>query len=161
MVFRFCHYVTPINRIERAIYANLCLIQKIRFTNTIHIDESLVQATKNANRMWFKVFSTETRLGLIGRYPHLYSVQVFGGISRRGPTSLEIYSGRLNSAGFQLLLGRILTPFIQNNYQHGHLLLMDNAPCHSSVSSKEFIERNGFNHFKTPAQSPDLNPIGI
>jgi hypothetical protein len=81
------------------------LWQKFQFNNTIHIDESIVQATKNANRMWFRFSPTETRLGLIGRYPHIYSVQVIGGISRRGPTSLEIYTGKLNSDGFQVLLG--------------------------------------------------------
>lgn len=133
----------------------------MRFLNSIHLDESTVQATKNANRMWFQCFPTETRLGLIGRYSHLFSVQVIGGISRRGPTSLEIYTGRLDSDGFQELLARILPPFINENYPITHRLLMDNAPCHASNSTKEFLELNGIHHFKTPAQSPDLNPIEL
>ena len=131
----------------------------MQFENTI----SIVQATKNANRMWFRFSPTETRLGLIGRYPHLYSVQVIGGISRRGPTSLEIYTGKLNSDGFQDLLGRILPPFIDQHFPgtNTYRLMMDNAPCHSSATTKDYMNRNRIYHFKTPTQSPDLNPIGI
>ena len=38
---------------------------------------------------------------------------------------------------------------------------MDNAPCHSSAYSNRFIAQNAINHFKTQAQSPDLNPIEL
>lgn len=161
MLIRFCQYVTIKNRIERVIFARLCLLQNMQFFNTIHLDESLVQATKNGNRMWFQRFPFETRLGLIGRYPHIFSVQIIGGISRRGRTNLLIYSGRLDSAGFQSCLQRILQPFINQNYPNLHRLCMDNAPCHASASTKDFLLLNNINHFKTPAQSPDLNPIGI
>ena len=83
--------------------------------------------------------------------------------SIRGPTSLEIYTGNLNSDGFQVLLGRMLPPFIDQHFPstNTHRLMMDNAPCHSSVSTKDYMNRNIMYHFKTPAQSPDLNPIGI
>jgi hypothetical protein len=38
---------------------------------------------------------------------------------------------------------------------------MDNAPCHSSRSSQNFISRNRINKILTPAQSPDFNPIEL
>jgi hypothetical protein len=38
---------------------------------------------------------------------------------------------------------------------------MDNAKCHVSKSTMRFLRRNLINHFKTPAQSPDFNPIEL
>ena len=38
---------------------------------------------------------------------------------------------------------------------------MNNATSHSSRSTTEFLRKNGINHFKTPAQSPDFNPIEL
>ena len=36
---------------------------------------------------------------------------------------------------------------------------MDNARPHVANFSRNFLNNNNINHFKTPAQSPDLNPI--
>jgi hypothetical protein len=38
---------------------------------------------------------------------------------------------------------------------------MDNAPAHTAVSTREHFEDININHFKSPAQSPDLNPIEL
>jgi hypothetical protein len=38
---------------------------------------------------------------------------------------------------------------------------MDNSKVHVSYSTKIYMFRNLINHFKTPAQSPDLNPIEL
>ncbi len=57
----------------------------------------------------------------------------------------------------------MLLPFF-NSHQRlkvHHSLQMDNAPCHSSWYTKQFLIQNRIYHFKTPAQSPDLNPIEL
>ena len=36
---------------------------------------------------------------------------------------------------------------------------MDNVPSHISGYTREFFQNHNINHFKTLAQSPDLNPI--
>ena len=37
--------------------------------------------------------------------------------------------------------------------------MQDNDPKHSSIHASNFPERNNVNWWKTPAESPDLNPI--
>ena len=38
---------------------------------------------------------------------------------------------------------------------------MDNSPIHRSFQSTVFFLNNGINHFQTPAQPPDFNPIEL
>ena len=85
---------------------------------------------------------------------------MIGGISRWGRTELIIFDGKLNSTGFCQCLQIFLLPFI-NEHQQYHRLHMDNAPSHTANSTREFIELNHVNHFKTPAQSPKLMPIEL
>ena len=142
-------------------FANYCALSRIQFNNSIHLDECCVQLDRNCNMIWHKKFDDETRGGLIGRYSKLMSVHIIGGISRLGPTSLEIWDGLLDSYGFQQMLARFCVPFVNNNYPNSHLLMMDNATIHTSPETNEFLLANNLNHFPTPPQSPDLNPIGI
>ena len=72
-----------------------------------------------------------------------------------------MFNGHLNAIEFQNLLEQFLVPFIANQYPNYHCLQMDNAPCHTARSTRDFIEKNNINHIKTPAQSPDLNPIEL
>ena len=88
---KFCQFFSMKNRIKRVIFAELCLYSKKKFYCTIFIDESCFQASKNSNRIWFnKDIPNQTRIGLVERYAHLYSVQVLGGISRVGRSELFI-----------------------------------------------------------------------
>ena len=38
---------------------------------------------------------------------------------------------------------------------------MDNAPSHSSTRTKNLLRNREISHLKTPAQSPDMNPIEL
>jgi hypothetical protein len=41
-----------------------------KFLNSIFIEESTVQSTENAHKIWNKKFPDETRLGLIEKFSH-------------------------------------------------------------------------------------------
>jgi hypothetical protein len=56
------------------------------------IDESTVQSSKNAYKNLNIPFANETRLGLIETYADPISNNSLGGISRRGPTPLIIFT---------------------------------------------------------------------
>ena len=129
--------------------------------NTIFIDESTIKATKNAPLSWqLKVPGLEKR-GLVGRYSHPLAVHVIGGISRRGATKLIIFNGNMNARGFAHLADDFLVPFIRRTFPISHTLHMDNSPVHTSRRITNYINRNGINHFMTPAESPDINPIEL
>ena len=68
-----------------------------------------------------------------------------------------IFSGYMESIGFQTILERNLLPFIRTKYPDGHRFWQDNDPKHTSKSTKEWMEKNGVNHWPTPPESPVCN----
>jgi hypothetical protein len=90
---RRCAAVNEKNRIERIIFAKLCIDLGERFDNSIFLDECTVSMDKNGKTQWYRKFPGETRLGFKGQYKHTQSVHIIGGISRRGATKLMIFTG--------------------------------------------------------------------
>ena len=158
---RYCHMVSLKNRIERFFFSLCCVEFEFNFDYNIFIDEATNCADKNGHTRWYRKIEGETRRGLVGRNAHEVSCHVIGGISRRGATELIIFSGRLDANDFTFLLNSFLRPFVENNYPDYHILHMDNAPSHTAIRTRAYLEVTNLNHFKTPAQSPDLNPIEL
>ena len=53
-----------------------------------------------------------------------------------------------------------MLPSAKHLYPTGNYTFMqDNAPVHTSVSNKKFLQDSGVNVLPWPGQSPDLNPI--
>ena len=57
------------------------------------------------------------------------------------------------------ILKQTLIPFIKTTYPTAHRFMQDNNPKHTSIYASDFMEEKGVNWWKTPAESPDLNPI--
>ena len=57
------------------------------------------------------------------------------------------------------ILRETLLPFIRQVYPTGHRLMQDNDPKHTSLYGRDFLEDNNVNWWRTPAESPDMNPI--
>ncbi|CAM4846293.1 unnamed protein product, partial [Rotaria magnacalcarata] len=90
------------------------------------------------------------------------SISVWGCIAggARGP--LVIYNGRLNGPAYINTIKEALPMFIHNAFDAGNqnwTYMQDNAPCHTSKYTMNWMKNNGINLVKWPASSPDLNPI--
>ena len=57
------------------------------------------------------------------------------------------------------ILWQILVPFIASVYLYSHRFMQDNDPKHTSKLGESFLSSNRVNWWKTPPESPDLNPI--
>ena len=79
---------------------------------------------------------------------------MWGAISRRGPTSIAIFEGIMDSTFYQEILRRKLLPFIRDKYPEGHRFQQD-----VSRSTRQWLEDNNVNYWPTPPESPDMNPI--
>ena len=70
-----------------------------------------------------------------------------------------VFSGTMTAEGYIQLLRESLLPFSRNVYPDGHCLMQDNDPKHTSRRAQVFFDEEGVHWWKTPAESPDCNPI--
>uniref|UniRef100_A0A1X7UBN6 Tc1-like transposase DDE domain-containing protein n=1 Tax=Amphimedon queenslandica TaxID=400682 RepID=A0A1X7UBN6_AMPQE len=64
----------------------------------------------------------------------------------------------MNATGFIEVLNAGLVPYL-NKVDSNPRFMQDNDPKHSSRRVASWMESMGINWWKTPAESPDLNPI--
>lgn len=65
----------------------------------------------------------------------------------------------MNAPLFVQILERTLLPFLQERLPDGHRFMQDNDPKHTSRCAQEFFDVHEVNWWKTPPESPDLNPV--
>uniref|UniRef100_A0A1X7SXC3 Tc1-like transposase DDE domain-containing protein n=1 Tax=Amphimedon queenslandica TaxID=400682 RepID=A0A1X7SXC3_AMPQE len=92
------------------------------------------------------------------RAKHPVKVHVWAGISCKGKTPIVIFEGKMNATCFIEVLNAGLVPYL-NKVDSNPRFMQDNDPKHSSRRVASWMESMGINWWKTPAESPDLNPI--
>ena len=91
---------------------------------------------------------------------HPPSVMVWGcfdGKKGRGRLEFLKKGETMNSVRYQATLEEKLLPIFEARGMKW--FLQDGAPCHTSKSTREFLERNRVPVLPWPGNSPDLNPI--
>ena len=84
---------------------------------------------------------------------------VWGAISLQGNSALNFCKKSIDSAEYQRTLNNFMCPMIDIFYPDGCEFQQDNAPCHVSKSTKEFMRLRNIHPIGWPPNSPDLNPI--
>ena len=156
---KYCQLVREPNRAKRLAFARKCQDDGETFDNVIFTDECTVAMESNLKlsfRRWWEPPK------LKGKPKHPYKVHVWAGISKRGATTLAVFGGIMESTFFtEDLLSKSLMPFIRETFPDGHRFQQDNDPKHTSKLTQKFIDDNNINWWKTPPESPDMNPIEL
>ena len=152
----YCQLIRENNKQKRVDWCRKCIDEDERFTNVIWTDECSVQLEPHRK-------TCSRRKGkpkpLRPRPKHPLKIHIWGGISMKGPTPLVMFSGIMNATRYAVILENGLLPFIEQKYARGHRLQQDNDPKHTSKFIESFFSRRNVNWWKTPPESPDLNPI--
>jgi transposase len=85
---------------------------------------------------------------------------VWGGISKQGRTGLVVFNGIMKSTFYaNKIVSENFCPFVDTHYPNAHRLMQDNDPKHTSRETQRFMLEHNVNWWRTPPESPDLNPI--
>ena len=131
--------------------------QNDRVDNVIFSDEASIQIETHRLRCYRKKGEKPKPKP---RPKHPVKVHVWAGISKKGATSIAIFTGIMDAEFYVNILDRCLVPFIRDRFACGeHSFMQDNDPKHVSRRAQQFFAENDINWWRTPPESPDCNPI--
>ena len=154
----YCQAIREANKswTKRLEWCQQRLLDNEQFSDVIFTDESSIQLESH-RRKSFRKRSAPRKLKY--RHKHPLKVHVWAGISKRGATSIVIFTGILTATRYAEILSASLIPFIRRQYPDTHRLYQDNDPKHTSRYVQGFFEDNDINWWKSPSESPDINCI--
>ena len=85
-------------------------------------------------------------------------VHVWAGISLKGATGICTFEGSMDADQYVEVLRQTLLPFLRE-VMPVHHFMQDNEPQHTSKKAVAFLATESINWWKTPAESPDCNPL--
>lgn len=156
---RYCALISESNQEKRVEWCQKQVEEgDLEFENVVWTDECTVQLESH-RRFCFRKKGQPVKYRMKPKHPP--KVNIWAGISRRGATQVVIFTGILTATRYVDILEAGLLPFLESAYPDGHRYMQDNDPKHTSRYAQWWYEDNAVNWWKTPASSPDLNPIEL
>ena len=152
----YCQLIRENNKVKRKEWCQKQIDNRENFENVIFTDECTVQLDHHGRLSFRK--EKEQRM-LKQRPKHPAKIHIWGGISIRGPTRIIMFTGKMDAIRYGKIIEAGLVPFVRACFPDGHRLHQDNDPKHSSNHIKRLFKFHGIYWWKTPPESPDLNPI--
>lgn len=152
----YCQLIREVNKLKRKEWCQQQIDNKETFSNVVFTDECTVQLDHHG-RLCFRKKQEARKLKQRPKHPA--KVHIWGGISSKGATRVVIFTGIMNAPRYAQILEASLVPFLRKYYPKGHRLQQDNDPKHRSKYVENFFKTQNIKWWKTPPESPDLNPI--
>jgi transposase len=84
---------------------------------------------------------------------------VWSAFSAIGKLPIIFVRGNINSECYQEILSNFLLPYFERWPHLEFTFMQDNAPVHTSRSTKDWLQTHQVEVMRWPPRSPDLNPI--
>lgn len=127
---RYCQMVREANRVARLQFAQECLDRGETFEDVIFTDESTIWLERHG-KICFRKEGAPAKMKPKSKHP--FKVNIWAGISKRGPTPILIFTGIMRKEFYvEQILQNVLLPFTQTAFPDGYRFQQDNDPKHKS-----------------------------